>query len=310
MYSTTHKTSTRRTATATGRLVLAPHTVAHVRAGTVPKGNVIELARAAGVMAGKRTFEIIPYCHPIPLDQVSVDFQVSDDHIAVTCYVEMVGKTGPEMEAMTGASVALLTLYDMLKPLDKNMAITDVVLDSKSGGKSSFRKDRPRKGFRLWVIVTSDGTAAGKREDKSGKIIVERMRSFDLEAERYIILPDDQEKIRETLLEGCEKNVDLLLTTGGTGLGPRDVTVEATAEVIEREIPGVMEAIRSYGQDRTPYAMLSRGLAGTRGNTLIVNLPGSSKGVEEGLSAVFPALFHGYPMMQGGGHDTPKGKGD
>jgi molybdenum cofactor synthesis domain-containing protein len=99
--------------------------------------------------------------------------------------------------------------------------------------------------------------------------------------------------------------VDLILTTGGTGLGPRDVTVEATQEVIEREVPGMMEAVRAYGQARTPYAMLSRGVAGTRGKTLIINFPGSSRGTEEGLNALFPYLFHAYPMMEGMGHESP-----
>ena len=92
------------------------------------------------------------------------------------------------------------------------------------------------------------------------------------------------------------------MTTGGTGLGPRDVTVEATEAVIDRQIPGVMEAARGYGQRRTPYAMLSRGIAGQKGKTIILNLPGSSRGVEETLDAVFPSILHAYPMMQAGGH--------
>jgi molybdenum cofactor synthesis domain-containing protein len=96
--------------------------------------------------------------------------------------------------------------------------------------------------------------------------------------------------------------VSLVLTTGGTGLGPRDVTVEATRRIIEREIPGVMEASRSYGQSRTPYAMLSRGVAGVCGGSIVVNLPGSSKGAAESMDAVFPAILHGFAMIRGGGH--------
>ena len=102
----------------------------------------------------------------------------------------------------------------------------------------------------------------------------------------------------------CDDGALLILSTGGTGLGPRDVTVEATKEIIDREIPGIMETARAYGQERTPYAMLSRGLAGQRGDTLIINLPGSSKGVEECLNAIFPAVLHGYKMMKGFGHDA------
>jgi cyclic pyranopterin phosphate synthase len=104
------------------------------------------------------------------------------------------------------------------------------------------------------------------------------------------------------LLKWCDEGVRLIMTTGGTGLGPRDVTVEATREIMEREIPGIMEAGRAYGQGRTPYAMLSRGIAVQRGRTLIMNLPGSSNGVRETLNAIFPAVLHAYPMMGGGGH--------
>ena len=156
-------------------------------------------------------------------------------------------------------------------------------------------------GFKAAVIVTSDGTSAGKREDKSGRIIVERLRSYGVEAS-YEILPDDEEKIASLLHELVGDGADLIVTTGGTGLGPRDVTVEATRRVVEREAPGIAEACRTYGQNRTPYAMLSRGLAGVAGKTIIVNLPGSSRGAEESMSAIFPALFHAYPMLRGGGH--------
>ncbi|MBI3306375.1 MAG: bifunctional molybdenum cofactor biosynthesis protein MoaC/MoaB, partial [Candidatus Omnitrophica bacterium] len=151
------------------------------------------------------------------------------------------------------------------------------------------------------IIVTSDGTFKKTRQDTSGRIIQEKLESYGIHPS-YIILPDDKNLILEKLKELCEQDIHLILTTGGTGLGPRDVTVEATKEIIDREIPGIMEAARSYGQKRTPYAMLSRGLAGQKRNTLIVNLPGSSNGVREGLNAIFPSILHGYKMMRGLGH--------
>jgi cyclic pyranopterin phosphate synthase len=119
---------------------------------------------------------------------------------------------------------------------------------------------------------------------------------------RAEVLPDDREQITARLRALVEDGVDLVLTTGGTGLGPRDVTVEATREVIDREIPGIAEAARAYGQERTPYAMFSRGVAGVSGKTIIVNLPGSSRGAEETMNAIFPALLHAYGMLQGEGH--------
>ena len=132
-------------------------------------------------------------------------------------------------------------------------------------------------------------------------MIKERLQQYGIDPS-YEVLPDDKDLIVRKLKELCDQGVLLILTTGGTGLGPRDVTVEATREVIDREVPGIAETMRRFGQARTPYAMLSRGIVGLAGSTLMINLPGSSRGVAESMDAIFPALFHLYPMMRGGGH--------
>jgi len=266
----------------------------------LPKQDVLVVARVAAVAAVKRTPDIIPYCHPLPIDAVEVSFEVADDHVSITTSVEAIWKTGVEMEAMTAASVAALTIYDMLKPVDTDIEIASIRLESKTGGKSEFR-DRAPAEFSAVVVVTSDGTHAGTRQDKSGLLIRERLESFGV-TPAYEILPDDEGQVVELLRMLIAKDTDLVITTGGTGLSGRDVTVEATRAVIERDIPGVAEAARVFGQARTPYAMLSRGVAGISGRTIIVNLPGSSKGTSESLDALFPALFHAYPMIRGGGH--------
>ena len=171
----------------------------------------------------------------------------------------------------------------------------------KKGGKTGFVEKIPA-GFKAAVIVTSDSTSKGTRSDKSGRLIEERLKSLGIESS-YEVIPDEKKLISSTLLKYCEKGMQLIVTTGGTGLGPRDVTVEATEAVVDRQIPGIMEAARSFGQRRTPYAMLSRGIAGQKGKTIIVNLPGSSRGVEESLDAIFPSILHSYKMMGGGGHE-------
>ncbi len=301
MRNISSKIETLRTAKAESLLKIKEETLQLIRDGKAPKGDPFPLARAAAIMAAKKTSDLIPYCHPILVDHVGVEFEFRGGTIAITTEVSAVAKTGVEMEALTAASVAALTIYDMLKPVDLDMEILGTRLLEKRGGKSSFR-DRPPKDFKAAVIVTSDGAAALKREDKSGKLICDRLSAFGIRSLRYVIHPDDREKIRKELLRLCKDNYHLVLTTGGTGLGPRDVTVEATREVIERELPGIAEAMRSFGQHRTPYAMLSRGLVGIRGKTIIVNLPGSSKGVEESMDAIFPTLFHAYPIVDGGGH--------
>ena len=300
MKSITDKTITLRRAVAASTVLVKLETIERLKSNDLPKKDVLAIARAAAVMAAKKTSELIPYCHPIPIDFVEIEFEIEAHQIKIIASVEAIWKTGVEMEALAAASVAALTIYDMLKPVDKEIEIVSTKLLSKEGGKSDFVEKIPQ-GFQAAVIVTSDGTFQGKREDKSGKIIKGRLERYGINPS-YTILPDDKNLIVEKLKELCKQGVLLILTTGGTGLGPRDVTVEATREVIDREIPGIMEAARSYGQNRTPYAMLSRGLAGQKGNTIIVNLPGSSKGTEETLSAIFPAILHSYKMMKGFGH--------
>ena len=300
MKSVTDKTDTLRKAVATSTVVAKPRQLEGLKANDLPKRDALAIAKAAGVMAAKKTSELIPYCHPIPIDSVEIDFEVQTDRVVITASVETVWKTGIEMEALTAASVAALTIYDMLKPVDKEIEIISTKLVEKKGGKSD-RKEWIPKGFSAAVIVTSDGTFQGTREDKSGKIIKERLEQYGINP-TYEVLPDDKEFISRKLKELCDQGVLLIFTTGGTGLGPRDVTVEATLEIMDREIPGIIEACRTYGQRRTPYAMLSRGLAAQKGNTLIINLPGSSNGVRESLDAIFPAILHSYQMMDGLGH--------
>lgn len=302
MFSIVDKIETLRTAKAqailkstTGQMV----EILESRNG--PKGDALEIARAAGILAAKKTWEIIPYCHPIPIDHISVAFEMGTTEVKVVATVSTLGKTGVEMEALLAAQIAATTLFDMLKPLFKEMTITEIKVLEKTGGKTSFAEKIP-DNFKAAVIVTSDGTFQKKREDRSGKIICERLKKMGISNCAYQILPDEKEKILQALKQFHAEKFDLVLTTGGTGLGPRDVTVEATQDFIDKTIPGIMEACRGFGQKRTPYAMLSRGLAGLKGNMLVINLPGSSRGTKESLDALFPAILHGYKMMGGQGH--------
>lgn len=303
MLSTEHKTTTLRKAKAEATLLLSPDALRVLRERNTPKGDALEVAKVAGVMAAKKTSEIIPYCHPLPLDQVTIDYELKEAQVKVTSSVTAISKTGVEMEALIAAQITAATLFDMLKMLDPAMRITDIRVLEKTGGKSDYQELIPAN-FKAAVIVTSDGTFQKKREDKSGKLIVSRLKQYGIDKIEHVILPDEQEQIRNELLRHCEQGCALIITTGGTGLGPRDVTVEATRAVIEREMPAVSAAMYQYGQTRTPYAMLSRSLVGARGKTIIVNLPGSSRGAEEGMNAIFPGLFHAYKMMAGGGHEN------
>jgi cyclic pyranopterin monophosphate synthase len=303
MLDVSKKIKTLRTATAEAHLTLAVETVARIREQSVPKGDPLEVARVAGIQAAKETSRIIPFCHPLPLDHVAVEFTLRDNEIIVTASAKAIYKTGVEMEAMTAAAVAALTLYDMLKMLDESMEITGIKLLTKRGGKSDFRQAFPSP-LRAAVLVMSDSIASGKKDDLSGRLITERLQTEGIIVEDYKIVPDDIPAITELIHRWCDdQHVDLVMTTGGTGFSPRDNTPEAMQQIFEREIPGIPEAVRQYGVDRTPHAMLSRARAGIRGRTIIINLPGSKRGVAESLDALFPGVLHAFPMLRGGSHE-------
>lgn len=302
MLDVSHKTKTRRTARAQAILRAAPETLARIRRREVPKGDPLEVAKVAAVQAAKETPRIIPFCHPLPIDFVGVEFELSDSAVTVTTTVTATYKTGVEMEALTAAAVAALTLYDMLKMFDPDMAIESVRLLEKRGGKSDFRQafDSPPRAA---VLVLSDSGASGEKADLSGRLLVERLEAAGVAVEDYSVLPDDPPSISAKLKTYAdERGVDLVLTTGGTGLGPRDRTPEAMEGVLEVEVPGIAEALRAHGIERTPHAMLGRGRAGLRGRTLIVNCPGSPAAAGEALDATLPALLHALTIVRGGSH--------
>jgi molybdenum cofactor biosynthesis protein MoaC len=302
VFNVNRKSSSLRTATARATVYVAPATLAAVDAGEVPKGDPLPVAKVAAVQAVKNTPQIIPYCHPVRIDGVEVEFSREEGALVAEVSVTGVDRTGVEVEAMTGAAVAALALYDMLKMIDDLLRIGEVRLLAKHGGKGDFRKV-DTTGLRAAVLVLSDAVAAGRKRDLSGLKIRERLEAEGLQVADYAIVADDPAEIEARLLRYADADgLDLVITTGGTGFGPRDNVPEVMSRVIEREAPGIPEAARAHGQARTPYSMLSRARAGVRGRTLIVNLPGSRGGVSDALDALFPGLPHAFRMLRGGGH--------
>jgi cyclic pyranopterin monophosphate synthase len=302
MFDIGDKSETLRIATARAIVKVRPRTIQLIQEGKSPKGNIVDAARISATMAAKRTWDLLPYCHPIPIDHIKVDILIKTESIEVDVQVKTTWKTGVEMESLTGASIAALTIYDMLKPIDESLVIESIKLLAKSGGMKDFY-EKYTVPLKAVVIVISDSVSKGERLDKSGKLAVERLKSSGFEVIDYRVIPDDVSQIESSLIIACdERKVDLVLTCGGTGLGPHDVTPEATGRLLDKEVIGISEALRMHGQKRTPLSMLSRGAAGVRGKTVIVNLPGSVKAVSESLDALIPGILHASKMLGGHGH--------
>lgn len=154
--------------------------------------------------------------------------------------------------------------------------------------------------FQAGVITVSDKGSRGEREDLSGKEVVRLLEELPISVRETVIIPDEQDQIRQTLIELADgKKLDLIVTTGGTGVTPRDVTPDATLEVIDKALPGMAEAMRQESLKKTPHAMISRAVVGIRGQTLIINLPGSPRSVRENLAVVLPALKHALEKIRG-----------
>lgn len=292
MIDITHKPTTLREATATALVTVSDaNTIAALKEKRVPKGDVLESARVAALFGVKKTHELIPDCHPLPIEHAECMFAVGEMEVIVTMRVRTIYRTGVEVEAMHGASVAALTIYDMLKPIDKGVMIGGIRLLEKKGGRSDW-KDRFDVPVKASVLVISDGVASGKKEDKAGISIAGRLQHLGVELAGNAVVPDEPEQIAMRVRAWVNEGIDLILTTGGTGLSPRDRTPEAIAPILDREVPGIMEAARSYGQERMPWAMMSRGIAGMIGRTLVITLPGSTRGAQETMDALFPFVLH------------------
>ncbi|GGB92913.1 bifunctional molybdenum cofactor biosynthesis protein MoaC/MoaB [Dyadobacter sediminis] len=301
MVDITHKTNTLRIATAQATVqVSKPETIQAIQDRTVPKGDVFEMAKAAGFLAVKKTPDLLPDCHPIPVEYTAVNYSIENLSIVIELTVKTIYKTGVEVEAMHGVSVVALTMYDMLKPIDKGVEINNIKLLEKKGGKSD-RKAVP-ENLKTAVVVCSDSISNGIGEDKSGRKIIEKLDAIKISVSDYSIIPDDKSSIQDKIQSLCNAQYQMILITGGTGLSHRDVTPEAVSELLDREIPGIAETARQYGQERIPTAMLSRSAAGFIKETLVITMPGSTGGVTEYMDALFPHVLHVFSVLEGTKH--------
>lgn len=306
MIDITYKKTTLRKAIAKAELYISKQeTFDLIEQKKLVKGDLYEVSRVAGLFAAKRTADMIPDCHPMPVEYTGVRFDTQRDIHIISIYVEVhtIYKTGVEVEAMHAASVVALTMYDMLKPVDKGIEIRNIRLEKKEGGKSDKQKDF--RGISAAVIVCSDSVSAGKSNDETGPVLDRFFKESLFISAGIFYVPDEMDEIRSQVLDLIQKNIRLILLTGGTGASYRDVTPEAVRPLLDLELPGVMEAYRQYGYQRFSKAMLSRGIAGLKGNSLIISIPGSPGGVQDAIHALFPTILHALDVRNGADHRQP-----
>lgn len=309
------KAATLRIARARARVRMSPASAAAVSRGEVPKGEVLGVARLAGIQAAKQTSQLIPLAHPLALTFVDVDATVAADEglVEITSEVRTTGPTGVEMEAMTACAVAALTIYDMVKGLERGVALEEIVLLEKRGGRGDYLREpggaegsadslrvTPPGSLRVALITVSTSKAQAPELDGSGPQLAILAERLGAEVVGREVIPDVKDGIEARLRhwsddEGCA----LVLTSGGTGVAPGDLTPEATAAVIDREITGVAEAMRLASRPHTSHWMLSRAISGVRGSTLIVNLPGSPASIEQIAPALLAAIPHAVELIAG-----------
>lgn len=308
MVDVSGKEASLRTATAAGVVRTTSAVVDLISSGGIPKGDALGVARLAGIMAAKRTPELVPLCHPIAIHGVVVELIPAGDRVEISATVRTADRTGVEMEALTCVVTAGLALIDMIKAVDPAASIDGVRVLRKEGGKTgtwtretyvAAAPEQPLEGVSVRVVVASTRAAAGLYADRSGPILVDGLRSLGAAVADPIVVADG-EPLRQALTAVLAEKPDVVVTSGGTGISPTDRTPEITRELLDREIPGLAQAIRA--NPAVPTAALSRGLAGVAGATLVVNLPGSSGGARDGLAVLGRVLKHAVDQIKGGDH--------
>ncbi len=306
------KPPTHRTAIAEGRIIVGEKAYAMIFHRALPKGDALVLAEIAGIQGAKSASQLMPLCHPMGLDHVQVmtDFEPEQYGIRVTCVAATQAKTGVEMESLAGVNAALLTIWDLTKMVEPNLRIEGVRLQAKAGGKSGLwlnpagveawicervvsKSTKTLSGVSAAIITLSDRAAAGVYEDRAIPTAKARLESLGATVTETYVIPDDPAQLKATLVEihrlGAAK---LVITSGGTGIGPRDNTPETIMEIADCIIPGIGEQLRHYGAQFTPNSWSSRCVGATYHGLLIITLPGNPKAVCEGIDCLNKQIPH------------------
>lgn len=327
MANVAEKTSTYRRAVARGWIKMSQATATLIAEKRLPKGDALVMAEVAGIIGVKKTTEILPLCHPLPIESVRVHCEAQPEGVAVSCEVVTTYKTGVEMEALMGLNAALLCIYDLTKPVDPVLKICDVHLSLKEGGKSGLwtnpefsaspvkvpsacAPSKTFKGIKVAVLTISDRCFRKQAIDRSGPLLNQLLAAREADVLWTELVADEIEDIQTAVIKLKENGADLVVCTGGTGLSPRDLTPEALAPLFTRHVDGFGELYRAEGARRTPMSYLSRSVSGFIGETLVIALPGSPKACRDGVEILGHLIPHALHIakggMHGGDHEIPK----
>ncbi len=302
------KRPTHRKAVASGMISLGRAAYIAVKENKLPKGDALVLAEIAGIAGAKNTPSLIPMCHSLPLDQVTLHSELDDNNYTITVFAQAVAfaKTGVEMEALAAVHAALLTIWDLTKGTEPNLKIGDIKLLVKTGGKSVvwvnpdgippwLEEQLPQQSFlqgkKAAVVIMSDRASRGEYTDESGVLLNKFLSGADADIVVYKVIPDEQIEIEKTLVDICRnQQPHLLVTSGGTGPGPRDMTPDVLSRVSDRMLDGFGDMLRHESLYYTDTAWLSRMTACMIGRTLVIALPGSPKAVQECWDIISPFL--------------------
>lgn len=315
------KRPTARRAVAVGELLAGPLAYPMIVARRLPKGDALALAEVAGLQGAKSASTLMPLCHPLPLELVRTLCVPVPERNAIRVYCECASqaRTGVEMEALAGVSAALLTLYDLSKPVEPALTFGGVRLLFKEGGKRGLwqhpegmseaeqARFRPRAplaldGVPCAVLTLSDRATEGVYADASGPVLVEGLRQLGAQVSASEVLPDGIEPLATRLRALADAGVRLCLCTGGTGLGPRDLTPEAFACVADRRVEALAQMLRTLSAQHTPLAWLSRAEVVQVGRMLAFALPGSPRAAAQCMDILAPVLGHALRMLDGVPH--------
>lgn len=284
-------------AKASGELLLDKFTIGLIKENKIKAGNVMETAKNCGLIGGKFAANSIIHAHNSPIDYVNTEVQINEESLLVTSIVKSIGKSGVESNAVASVTNALLNAFDMTRCLCKTAKITNIQLIESIGKSKDFNRKR-KESLKACLLIVSDVKFNGSKKENSSQLIIDFLKKQQINVEVSKILQEDEVVLKNEIEDLIKNKFQLILLAGSSSLNSKGVASKVAKEMCDRNLPGISEAIRKFGKDRTPFSMFSDEYCGVKGDTILLNIPGNSSGAIESLSAIFPGFLKAYSMMK------------